>query len=256
VNLLRDLLTDWPAVSGMWVALGLAWLGLTIFAAQRLWRQCHRWVSRFRHRNLAAALQNESGASYSISILLLLPLYLVICLCFAETTLMLSTKLGTMYAAHAGARSLAVWDWVNPAVRENRLQQSVLTGLGTFVASGHELFSSAGTANWDPSQHIDDYHAALESLAQRSVDSERMQTHLERVAARTTIDWSVPDRQPFADVTVQVTYRAPFLFYAVGRLFDPDGRPPFELPVPSIVTLTLERPVSDDGTLGIDYVAE
>ena len=51
----------------------------------------------------------EDGAAYTLSYVMVIPVYaLLICL-IIETCLMLTAKLGTVYAGYAAARSASVW---------------------------------------------------------------------------------------------------------------------------------------------------
>ena len=52
---------------------------------------------------------DEDGAAYTLSYVMVIPVYaLLICL-IIESVLMLTAKLGTVYAAYAAARTASVW---------------------------------------------------------------------------------------------------------------------------------------------------
>ena len=52
---------------------------------------------------------DEEGAAYTLSYVMVIPVYaLLICL-IIETVLMLTAKLGTVYAAYAAVRTASVW---------------------------------------------------------------------------------------------------------------------------------------------------
>ncbi|MBC8115465.1 MAG: hypothetical protein H7062_13860 [Candidatus Saccharimonas sp.] len=239
---------SWAAAVSLW--LWATWRGGHGAArfAKDSWRRLNR-------DGLFVALRREEGASYALPIVMTIPLYLVFCLFVAEITLMLSTKVGTVYAAYAGARSAAVWDWLDEDRRDDRMRQSVVSALAPFTASGHERGGSAGKPAWDVTAHIDNYIDALESYSGSSVPQESMRVHWERVAARTSLELSIPERRRGGDISVRVTYRAPILFAGVAVFLDPDHRFPYELPITTTVKLTLERPVTPTGTMGIDYHA-
>src|SRR5262245_49854582 len=94
----------WELVRGMEVV-WLAWLagvGLLLVGA--------RWtLRRFQAPGLRELWRDEGGASYTLSYVLAVPVYLLFICIVAEMTLLLVAKVGTLYAAHAGARSSIVW---------------------------------------------------------------------------------------------------------------------------------------------------
>lgn len=208
------------------------------------------WNSVLKWRHI---LTSEGGLSYSLAYVLTFPLYLTLCLLIFETTLLLMTKIGTVYAAYAGARSAVVWDSMKPNLGSDRIQQSVVSALIPFAMSGDDRTSTAGNPPVSAQRHAQNFKDSYERFGQRSVQANVLFVHYKRVAARTKIDVSIPNRKHGEDVTVKVRYRSPFLVPGIGRLLDADHAYPFEVEISSTVTLTLERPLNAQGTLGIDY---
>src|SRR5262249_27699755 len=117
------------SVEAIWLIwlLGLLLLGWGFVRACR--RASWRWPA------WRALHSDEEGASYTLSYVITIPIYfLLVCVVF-ESTLLLHAKLGTMYAAYAGARSAVVWQSAEPAsLRQDRPRQAVFTALAPFAS--------------------------------------------------------------------------------------------------------------------------
>jgi Flp pilus assembly protein TadG len=228
----------------------LVWLvGVTVLlkmAAQalRLWRRpC--W---------AELLRGEEGVSYSLSFVLLLPFYLLfVCLVFEATWLLLA-KVGTLYAAHAGARSAVVWSSARTLPGDqssNHINQSVWTAMTPF-SSGQP--SQQGAPAGADAQG-DQYAAAYQSYSQASGDPyaqvapARMKQRYLSAASRTTWQVNIDQSRPDGDVTVRVTYRAPLYIPGAARALGMGN----EYPITSSATIPNEAPANDSRSLGIDY---
>jgi hypothetical protein len=258
----------------LWVALVLVWSLWTVRLARRV-----------RFARVRQVLRGQHGLSYTLAFVLTMPIYLLTCLMIGEVTLLLMTKVGTVYAAYAGARSAAVWEAMDPALKDKRIRQAVVNGMAPFAMSGEmnvagpagipsaddvrfageyvtslalysRLRPNLGTPTGIPDGDVETVAAYLESHGPntgRKLNVRRVLAHYVGVAARTKYAVEIPVRKHGEKVTCEVTYRAPFITPGVGRLLDPDGSWPYEFPVSSKVTLTLELPKSSDGTLGIAY---
>ena len=65
--------------------------------------------NRRRRSGLVRFLRDEEGAAYSLSFVMVIPIFaLMICL-IIEGALIMTAKLGTVYAAFAAARTASVW---------------------------------------------------------------------------------------------------------------------------------------------------
>src|SRR5215468_4394074 len=69
---------------------------------------------RARRPDLARLARDEEGVSYSLPFTILVPFYLFFVIAVFEIGFVLLAKIGTKYAAHAGARSATVWRWADP----------------------------------------------------------------------------------------------------------------------------------------------
>lgn len=214
-----------------------------------------RW-SRASGRTPASGLiTKQQGVSYTLGFVLTIPVYLLFVLMILETTVLLMTRIATVYAACAGARSNVVWHNFNQELAEQRCQQAVVSALTPFVVATDSEGSQSGTARPEVAQESREYVSALQSFAGDNVDSHKVQLRYRRVDARTelAIERSTDEVTQAPLVTVTVRYQAPLFVPGVARLLDHDGRYPYERVVTSKFTMPLEQIRSDDGTLGIAY---
>jgi hypothetical protein len=85
-------------IAAVWLASAVV---VSVITARAL-----RGLNWGRLRELARC---ESGAAYSLAYVLTFPLYLWMVCLLIESSMLLVTKLGTVYAAYAAARSAVVW---------------------------------------------------------------------------------------------------------------------------------------------------
>lgn len=115
-----------------------------------------RHAVRSPRRPVLALVSDDAGLSYTLSYVLAIPVYLFFLLIAYEATWLLIAKAGTMYAAHAGARSAVVWDTAIPPgseggadrVRRQRIAQAVATAMAPFATTDrrHVVGSEAASA--------------------------------------------------------------------------------------------------------------
>ncbi|HZV06361.1 MAG TPA: hypothetical protein VE999_14875 [Gemmataceae bacterium] len=230
----------------------LVWLASLSIVLKMSWRALGRW----RRPRWGVLVRGEEGVSYSLSYILVLPVYLLfVCLVFESTWLLLA-KVGTLYAAHAGARSAVVWSSAQPTnLRTTRINQSVWSAMTPFVT---------GTPSWqglsgDAFGQATDYATAYNLYSPASGDPNAqpgfgtMMNRYFAAASRTSWQMQVDTSRPDGDLTVTVTYRAPLHIPGAARILNPNGQPPNEYSITSSATLPNEAPASANGTLGIDY---
>lgn len=223
---------------------------------------------RFRWRGWKAVAADESGASYSLGFVMVAPMYLFFLLTVYESSLLLVAKVGTMYAAHASARSTVVWQTAEPAgLRRERVEQATATAMAPFVSARTrdiQFLNIPSSAYAQAAELVGVYYlysrqaaAAPAQLARPYPRGNAPADYLVRkylnAASRTTYTVSGDARRPNADMTVVVRYRAPLYFPGVSRFLDPDGSWPYEYVIESRVVMPNETPVSADRRLGIDY---
>ncbi len=76
-------------------------------------------LKRFNFKNIRRFAASESGASYALPYVLTFPIYLLLMAVLLQASLILMCKIGTMYAAHASARTVTVWQGQGPEDSDN-----------------------------------------------------------------------------------------------------------------------------------------
>lgn len=225
-------------------------------------------LRRFQRPELKRITQGESGASYSLGFVMVAPLYLCFLLLVYESTLLLIAKVGTMYSAHACARSAVVWQTAEPSsLRRERMDQATVTAMTPFVGARtrdirlgsipnsaygdsvqlaivYQLYST-GTAGDPP--------AVARPYPRGNAPSDYIIRKYLNASSRTEYTIAGNVQTPGADTTAVVRYRAPLYFPVVSKFLDPDGAWPYEYVIESKAVLPNETPVSDNRKLGIDY---
>ena len=253
---MSDILAE--AVSGMGIVPVLFAVGLAGVAAV-VWRFGRR--GRLPWTTLVCG---ERGAAYSLAYVMVVPVFLAfLSLVFEAGQLMLG-KMATMYAAHCGARSLAVWSSARPEdVRTARVEQSVRTAMAPFMSGrkrdGSFSFSPSALLQAEEFKHAYEAYSAFDRAPRRGAGqryearpatAEALRIKYRNAVSRTEVTQVADDP---ASVQVTVEYSAPLYVPGVTRFLDPDGSWPYEFPIRTTARLPNERPVSADGTIGIDY---
>jgi hypothetical protein len=179
-----------------------------------------------------------------------------------QVGMLLFAKIGTMYAAHMGARSAVVWlPAGDPNMAQQRINQAVFTALAPFTFSSSSDKAAADPAADDYADAFLAYSAASEGkgppLAAPGLptqfDREGLRQHYLSAASRTVVQATPPLPKPEDQVTVTVTYRVPLILPVVSRIFADKATGPAEYTLTSSATLPSEAPKSESGTLGIEY---
>lgn len=220
-----------------------------------------------RRPSLRALAADEHGGSYTLSYVMAIPVYLFF-LCMAyEATWLLIAKIGTLYAAHAGARSAVVWESMEPAdTRDNRIEQSVTMAMAPFATSSEKHLASAGGAPPEAYVRAEEFVLAYRGYSsasaaqppprarpyrQTNTPSDTLRRYYLVAAARTTYRYDA-DPNPGGQVTMTVTYRAPLRIPGPARWLGFSGSSP-EWVVTSRATLPNEAADTPDRTIGIGY---
>ena len=235
-------------VEGVW----LVWLASVLVVLKLSVQALRRW----RRPRWAELARGEEGVSYSLSYVLVFPFYLLfVCLVF-ETTWLLLAKVGTMYAAHAGARSAVVWASAKPDnLRTTRINQSVWTAMTPFVTGSPSWLSVQGDAFGQSLEYAAAYDFYVSSDDPNAKPPFTTLTNRYLTAASRTT-WSPPNFNNVpanGDLTLTVTYRAPLHIPGAVRILSTNVWAQNEYAITSSVTLPNEAPASADGTLGIEY---
>lgn len=100
---------------------------------------------RSRSRWLRAFARSQRGTSYALPYVLVVPFYLAFVLAVFEMGFLLIAKIGTQTAAHAAARSAAVWHSA-PAEKlpELRPKQAAWMALAAYAGGRQRELDAAG----------------------------------------------------------------------------------------------------------------
>jgi hypothetical protein len=251
--------SPWEAVRGVelpWIVLGAG--GLILAAGVVRLARIAR-IAHIAHRpRLVALHSDEQGVTYSLNYVLVIPIYLLLVCMVVEATFLVTAKIGTMYSAHAGARSAVVWDSANPQdLRDKRVRQSVLTAMAPFASVNQKQLAEGAAPQADDGPAGQDFARAYADHSRwqggNDIGRAALENKYRGAAGRTTYTLDVDRSRPDGDVKVTVTYRAPMFIPGAARLFDRDGQAPYEYTIQTTAILPNEAPVSADRTLGIDY---
>jgi hypothetical protein len=195
----------------------------------------------------------ESGFDYTVNLVATLPaLVLLVCLA-VETTTILTTKLGTAYAAYAAARSRLVWDLHGPLEAQRKAEQAAVLAMAPFSSGLLRVDSQADDSAW---QAASAYAAAYRAATQGPVTQPYLVAQYLRAARSTTVD--LPEISA-SSLTARVAYRYPFRFRIMGYLLagsvDPETGE-WSRTIVTTVHLTPQESLDGPRPLGIPYQSE
>lgn len=254
-------------LSGMewvWLCWGISLLGLVAIVVRVLGR-----IRTVQYRTML----NEDGGVYTLSFLMAFPFIMMFLLIFIDTTYLLVGKLGTIRAANAGARSMAVWSSARPeSVRQERVDQAVFTAMAPFVLGNPSLTQSqlGGPPSGTQTQ-AEEYALAYQLYSQptaanpiggqlqrpyvkQNVDTIYSQQRYSVAATRTRYESIIDRTRPDEPVRFRVIYRAPLMFAFTAKIFQ-SGSTSGGYEIDAYATMMPEFPMSDDEGLGIDYLS-
>lgn len=242
-------------------------------------------------RRVADFAADERGASYALSYVMTFPAYLLLMCLMIQATLILMVKLGTVYAAHAAARSAIVWQCSQPersdssedrsAFAERTAHRAAALAMAPF-ASGlkHHLDAEFSLLTMDPVKyglaHLDAeaYLAMYKQLGEHHAHTDRSPllgalSRWDRNAL--ALDSYVKNKVKFAyaatevtfgsdaipawntDCKVTVTYSMPMHVPVVGRVFGDTSRPFYARDITTEAILPSEAPETATKRLNIPY---
>ncbi len=243
-----DAITTVTDTQGMWLLFAICILAFGVIA--------RRFMTRRTGPSWRRLCMEEDGAAYTLSYVMIIPLYALIMCVLIEIPLMMSAKLGTVYAGFAAARSVAVW---NSASDWNRTKQRAeLAALKAFIpfSSGTQSLISGGVPSQQQRPMLLDFGKSYLAFAALN-DGEAAPQYLLKKISYATKHLSITLDPPAtweSDIAVNVTYDFPFNVPGVGRIFGQrtlDGRYVYRLT--STVILSNESPQNDEQSLGIGY---
>ncbi len=204
-------------------------------------------------------LRRQRGVSYPLGYVMVAPFYLTIMLFAVEVGFLLFTQLGTHYAAHMAARTAVSWRDAQPEwQRETRVCQAAAKAMAGFVGGRQREIDAAGPGRPGAGYEADDFADAMQQyLGGAAPEHGFLRRKYLHADARLALDIDPPLsarlRDPHAETTVTVRFRAPLYLPLVSRFLDDDGAAPYEFPLTATATLPGDGPLSRDGTIGIDY---
>jgi len=205
-------------------------------------------------------LQSDEGAAYSVGLALTLPLYALLIALLVECALMLNVQTGVDYAAWCAARAAVVWLPAEVTTLGSARQNEDMVRRAAVNAIS--AWSSANTS----APPTEDHNGAAAVLrGYRSFARGKQQTDdyvfrkwnyantATRIDFEPSLDQLKVNQQPVHAVRVTVHYEMPFQLPAIGLLLGRRGHSGWVRDLRSTVELTLERPRTDNGSLGIGY---
>ncbi len=196
-------------------------------------------------------MRDEAGGAYTLSYVMVVPVILLLMCLIVETTLMLSAKLGTVYAAFAGARVASVWssaaEWSGV---EQRIERAATRAFVPFASGSSTAASSVAVDQADVSRYIESYQAYVQDPVSETYLTKKYQNA--QSSLQVTTDG--PPASWDADITVTVRYECPFRIPGIGRLLGEKGASGgYFFPLTSTATLQNEGPQNNSQTIGIGY---
>lgn len=199
---------------------------------------------------------DEAGAAYTLSYVMVIPFYaLLICL-IIESALMLTAKLGTVYAAYAAARSATVWSSATTWEKAQKKAREAAFKSMTPFASGMHL-GVRDLASVPAAEEAGRFWLAYQAFAKDTVSNKYLASKYSYARRNVNVEFSGPPATWKSDIKVKVSYDFPFNVPGIGRML---GKPKFDgtginyyYTISSEVSLPNEGPKDGLKTIGIGY---
>ena len=200
--------------------------------------------------NISNLIHDEDGGAYTLSYMMAIPVLVLLLCVVVETTLMMSAKVGTVFAAYSGVRTGVVWSSAsrNWSDAEDRIREAAIRSFVPFAA-GTKPSGGSGMA-------VDSaaYAKAYAEFAKTPVSKGYVQSKFENAAGLIKVTTSGRPSKFDSPLSVTVEYRFQFRLPGIGKLFGevgPNGD--YYVPLESTATLQNEGPQNSSQTLGIGY---
>lgn len=206
-------------------------------------------------------LRANDGAAYSVGLAMTLPLYALLIALLVECALLLNVQSGVDYAAWCAARSAIVWlpaevtSLGSGGQNEDMVRRAAVNAISAWASANNPAPTTS-----------DSRGAAAVLRGYRSFARGRQQTEdyvvrkwnyanaATRVEFEPTLEQLKRDTQQQVQVVrVTVHYEMPFQLPAFGLLLGRRGQSGWVRDLQSSVELTLERPRTENGSMGIEY---
>ncbi len=205
-----------------------------------------RRIDRPTMRRLAI---DEDGAAYTISYVMVIPLYALLICMIIESVLMMTAKLGTVYAAFAAVRTATVWSsattWEKAEKKAKLAATKAMTPFASGTQGGIEKAANAEAISYEAAYHV---------YAKKPISDKFLLNKYGYAQEHVKVQIDGPPTDATAPITAKVTYEFPFNVPGIARLFGKrgaDGKMYF--PITSEATLDNEAPQDGRKTIGIGY---
>src|SRR5262245_36265033 len=200
--------------------------------------------------------RSEGGAAYTLSYVMVVPIYaLLICL-IIETCMMLTSKLGTVYAAYAAVRSASVWSshttWDNAKKKAEKAAFQAMTPF----ASGTQpkAFGIPPIPNMDSGAYLLTY----QGFADKKVSEKYLLAKYDYATQHVKVQIDGPPTSATGNLTAKVTYDFPFNVPGIGMLLGTKIGGRYYFRISSEATMPNEGPQNEGNTkttnsIGIGY---
>ena len=210
-------------------------------------RHCPGWAGARRFA------RDEGGAAYSLSFVMVIPIYaLLICL-IIEAALILTAKLGTVYAAFAAARTASVWSshtsWEKT---QEKAQRAALQAMVPFASGTQSLISNVPT---DADTVADGlyYIGAYQAYAKDAQSTKYLASKYGYASRNVKVTIEGPPASSDAPIVAKVTYQFPFNVPGIARILGDKGPDGYFFNISSTATIPNEGPQDNRKTIGIGY---
>jgi Flp pilus assembly protein TadG len=207
---------------------------------------------RNRH-SLRRFAADEEGAAYSLSFVMVIPIFaLLICL-IIEGALILTAKLGTVYAAFAAARTASVWS--SHTTWEQTMEKSQRAAFKTMVpfASGTQGFRASVPTDADTVAKGLVYWGAYKAYAKNPESDKYLAAKYGYASRNVKVTIEGPPKKSDTPITAKVTYQFPFNIPGIARILGDKGPDGYYFNISSTATIPNEGPQDDRKTIGIGY---
>lgn len=200
-----------------------------------------------RFKKLQRLSTDEDGGAYTLSYVMVFPIVMLLVALVVESALMMSAKLGTTYAAYAGARAGSVhasrMDW---GQAEERIRLAAQQAMLPFACADK---SSEQSSQIDDARYIEAY----QQWSSETANAGYLQSKANSAKGLVVEVVERPGRWN-SDITVNVTYKFPFHVPGVGLLLgERAASGGYTFSLSSEVTLQNEGPQNSRQDLGIGY---
>ena len=198
---------------------------------------------------IARLQREEDGGAYTLSYVMIVPIVMLLVCLIVETTLMMSAKVGTVYAAYAGARVGSVWSSATSwTAAEEKINEAAVQAFVPFASAAKpERDSSAENID------VDALVRANAAFATKPVSDAYIKKKCRNAVGSIQVTTNGPPASWDSDIEVTIRYDCPFRIPGIGRIFGEESGDGYVFRLTSKATLQNEGPQNDSQGLGIGY---